>query len=137
MPTNTNIIWQLDLPAHTIEVFWDWDMIKRAIINMVDNAIGAMESRDADQHSIGHIRVALRSDDHAVHLEVDDDGPGVPEGNRLYLFDPYFSTKQKGTGLGLAIVQRIAEDHDGEVYYQPLNPGSRFGIKLPLGIDKI
>lgn len=137
VPTHTNVIWQLDLPADPIEVFWDWDMIKRAIINMVDNAIGAMESRDTDQPSIGHIRVALRSDDHTVYLEVDDDGPGVPEGNRPFLFDPYFSTKQKGTGLGLAIVQRIADDHDGEVYYQPLNPGSRFGIKLPLCINKI
>ena len=81
---------------------------------------------------LGGIRVALRVDGPALHLEVEDDGPGVPEGSRPHLFEPYFSTKQRGTGLGLAIVRRIAEDHGGEASYWPLEPGSRFSLLLPL-----
>ena len=67
-----------------------------------------------------------------ARLEVEDNGPGVPEESRAHLFDPYFSTKQRGTGLGLAIVRRIADDHGGEVHYLPLAPGCRFTLVLPL-----
>jgi two-component system nitrogen regulation sensor histidine kinase NtrY len=100
---------------------------------MVDNAIGALESQASDPvHKLGRIRIALRQDGPVAHLEVEDDGPGVPEDSRAHLFDPYFSTKQRGTGLGLAIVRRIADDHGGEARYSPLAPGSRFSITLPL-----
>jgi signal transduction histidine kinase len=108
-------------------------MVKRALLNMVDNAIAALESQASDPLArLGRIRVALRQDGPVAHLEVADDGPGVPEESRGHLFDPYFSTKQRGTGLGLAIVRRIADDHGGEARYTPLEPGSRFSITLPL-----
>lgn len=51
---------------------------------------------------------------------------------RSKLFEPYFSTKNKGTGLGLAIVRRIAQDHGGESFCEPLEPGSCFGLEIPL-----
>ena len=133
VPTHPRIAWQLDLPGAPLPAFWDRDMVKRALINMVDNAIGALESQGTDaQAHLGRIRVALRPDGPVVHLEVEDDGPGVSEESRSHLFDPYFSTKQRGTGLGLAIVRRIADDHGGEAHYQPLEPGSRFCVTLPL-----
>jgi two-component system, NtrC family, nitrogen regulation sensor histidine kinase NtrY len=133
LPTHTGIQWELHLPDGPLTAFWDGDMVKRALLNMVDNAIGALESQTADPLAqLGRIRVALRQDGPVAHLEVEDDGPGVPEESRTHLFDPYFSTEQRGTGLGLAIVRRIADDHGGEARYWPLAPGSRFGITLPL-----
>ena len=125
IPTHRDIRWTLALPESSVEAHWDRDMVKRALINMVDNAIGALEGR-------GSIRVAHQVDGQVAQLEVEDDGPGVPLESRDHLFEPYFSTKQKGTGLGLAIVRRIAQDHHGDVRYEPLAPGSLFTLTLPL-----
>jgi nitrogen fixation/metabolism regulation signal transduction histidine kinase len=133
MPTHASIRWELDLPEGPLAACWDGDMVKRALLNMVDNAIGALESRAADPLArLGRIKVSLRQEGQKAHLEVEDDGPGVPEENRGRLFDAYFSTKQRGTGLGLAIVRRIADDHFGVAHYRPLDPGSRFGVTQPL-----
>jgi len=132
VPTHARIDWVLDLPAGPVPVCWDRDMVKRALINMVDNAIAALESQAAEPPRQGRIRVALRPEGPGVHLDVEDDGPGVPDLSRQHLFEPYFSTKQRGTGLGLAIVRRIAEDHGGEACYWPLEPGCRFSLVLPL-----
>lgn len=124
-PTHPGVAFDLDLPE-SLQVHWDRDMVKRALINVVDNAIAALEGR-------GRIRVELALEASLVRLSVADDGPGVPEPDRPHLFEPYFSTKQKGTGLGLAIVRRIAQDHHGEVRFEPLDPGSRFTLLLPPG----
>jgi nitrogen fixation/metabolism regulation signal transduction histidine kinase len=136
VPTHNRIAWELELPAEPLPVCWDRDMVKRALINMVDNAIAALENAARGPggdsgSSFGRIRVALRPEPPLIRLEVEDDGPGVPESSRQHLFEPYFSTKQKGTGLGLAIVRRIAEDHGGVAAYAPLEPGSRFSLSLP------
>jgi two-component system nitrogen regulation sensor histidine kinase NtrY len=115
---------QVELPG-AVEAFWDGDMVKRALINMVDNAIAAMEGK-------GTLKVALTVQGPFARLDIADDGPGVPEANRPHLFEPYFSTKQRGTGLGLAIVRRIAEDHHGEARFEALEPGSLFSLVLPV-----
>jgi len=117
------------LPDAPLEAHWDVDMVKRALINLVDNAIGAIEESACG----GHVRLALHVEGFSAILEVEDDGPGVPEAHRERIFEPYFSTKRKGTGLGLAIVRRIAQDHHGDVSYEPLESGSRFRLELPLG----
>jgi len=130
LPTHPRIAWRLELPDAPLAAFWDGDMVKRALLNMVDNAVSALEGQGAEP--LGGITVTLRQDGPVAHLEVADDGPGVPEESRPHLFDPYFSTKQRGTGLGLAIVRRIADDHGGQAHYCPQAPGSRFSITLPL-----
>ena len=123
-PTHPGIAFDLELGG-PLEANWDRDMVKRALINMLDNAISALEGQ-------GRIRVTLACQDQQARLDVADDGPGVPEADRDHLFEPYFSTKQKGTGLGLAIVRRIAQDHHGEALYEPLAKGSLFSLVLPL-----
>ncbi|WP_306591353.1 ATP-binding protein [Geothrix sp. 21YS21S-4] len=123
-PNHPDIRWSLALPEDGAEVQWDGDMVKRALINLVDNAVAAVEGR-------GSVALALRSEDGAWRYDVEDDGTGIPEPDRDRLFEPYFSTKRKGTGLGLAIVRRIAQDHGGDAWYEPLEPGSRFSLALP------
>jgi len=105
----------------------DAEQIKRVIINLVDNAIEAMERR-------GHIVVETQLDpsNSLVRVVVADDGPGIPPAEREKLFLPYYSTKRRGSGLGLAIVRRIIAEHGGSIEVGNNAPrGTRFTIELP------
>ena len=124
-PNHPGIRWQLEAPETAGSARWDADMVKRALINLVDNALAALEGQP------GTVTLSLSVEGEHFRFEIADDGPGVPEADRERLFEPYFSTKRKGTGLGLAIVRRIAQDHGGDARYEPLDPGSRFSVVLP------
>jgi two-component system nitrogen regulation sensor histidine kinase NtrY len=105
----------------------DPEQIRRVIINLVDNAIEAMEHR-------GHIVVETQHDraNNLARLVVADDGPGIPPAERDKLFLPYYSTKRRGSGLGLAIVRRIIAEHGGNIDVGDNTPrGTRFTIELP------
>jgi two-component system, NtrC family, nitrogen regulation sensor histidine kinase GlnL len=69
---------------------------------------------------------------HAVRIDVDDDGSGVPAALRDRLFLPLVSGRQQGSGFGLAVVQQIARRQGGLVEFIPLSSGSRFRVRLPL-----
>jgi two-component system nitrogen regulation sensor histidine kinase NtrY len=105
----------------------DPEQIRRVIINIVDNAIEAVQRRGAidieTQHDAGNS---------LVRIVVADDGPGIPAAERDKLFLPYYSTKQRGSGLGLAIVRRIVAEHGGSIDVSANVPrGTRFAIELP------
>jgi two-component system nitrogen regulation sensor histidine kinase NtrY len=105
----------------------DTEQIRRVIINLVDNAVEAMERR-------GRIVVETQRDaaNNIVRLIVADDGPGIPAAEREKLFLPYYSTKRRGSGLGLAIVRRIIAEHGGNIDVGDNTPrGTRFTIELP------
>lgn len=124
-PNHPGVRWQLEAPETAGSARWDADMVKRALINLVDNALAALEGQP------GTVTLSLAVEGDRFRFDIADDGPGVPEADRERLFEPYFSTKRKGTGLGLAIVRRIAQDHGGDARYEPLDPGSRFSVVLP------
>jgi two-component system nitrogen regulation sensor histidine kinase NtrY len=105
----------------------DAEQVRRVIINLVDNAIEAMERR-------GEIVVETQLDraNSVARVVVADNGPGIPIGEREKLFLPYYSTKRRGSGLGLAIVRRIIAEHGGSVEVTDNTPhGTRFTIELP------
>jgi len=110
----------------------DREGIKRAVINMLDNAVAACDA------AVGQVpRIDVRTRYHHAHgivaLEVADTGIGIKPEERGRLFEPYFSTKQGGTGLGLAIVSTIVADHQGFVRVKDNEPqGSRFVVELPV-----
>jgi signal transduction histidine kinase len=65
-------------------------------------------------------------------IKVRDNGPGVPDGIKEQVFQPFFSTKEEGTGLGLSIARRIVEDHGGCLNLRSReNKGTTFTITLP------
>ncbi len=106
----------------------DPDQIKRAVLNLVDNAVEAVGAT-------GEISVetALISESRRVRISVSDTGVGIPAEEREKLFLPYFSTKATGTGLGLAIVHQIVTDHGGIIWVEDNPPkGSRFVLELPV-----
>lgn len=109
---------------------FDREQIKRVLINLLDNAVAAVGPEGG---RIG-MSISFNPSDKAAFLEVWDNGPGVPEENKLRLFEPYFSTKKTGTGLGLAIASTIVADHDGYIRIRDNEPsGARFVIELPVG----
>ena len=109
----------------------DREQIKRVLINLLDNAVAAVNGG-------GEIKLATDYDSARgiVTLEVADNGCGLAPELRTKIFEPYFSTKQNGTGLGLTIVSQIIEDHRGYIRALPNLPqGTRFSIELPVGDD--
>jgi two-component system nitrogen regulation sensor histidine kinase NtrY len=110
-----------------VDVRADPEQLKRVLINLIDNAIEAMNR----QGTIA-IETARDQPNGFVRIVVADDGPGIPEGEREKLFLPYYSTKGRGSGLGLAIVRRIVAEHGGSVDVADNVPrGTRFTIELP------
>ena len=106
----------------------DRDQIKRVLINLLDNAVTAVDGN-------GEIKLATRYDRErgVVTLEVADNGRGLATEIRTKIFEPYFSTKENGTGLGLTIVSQIIEDHRGYIRALSNDPrGTRFTIELPV-----
>jgi signal transduction histidine kinase len=104
----------------------DPEQIKRALQNLVLNAMDAMPSG-------GTLLIETRQYNSTVILEVSDTGQGLTREECNRLFTPYYTTKHHGTGLGLAIVQSVVSDHHGtiSVESQP-GHGATFRIELPI-----
>jgi len=118
------------------------EAIKRALVNLLDNAVAAVSGEikgPMRTHAPREIVVRTRYDadlDRAC-LEVADTGPGVSPELRARIFEPYYSTRAGGTGLGLAIVASIAADHHAFVRHRENLPcGSRFVIEFPASSEE-
>jgi two-component system, NtrC family, nitrogen regulation sensor histidine kinase NtrY len=108
----------------------DPEQMKRALVNLIDNAAEALEHASLKEIWIS---TALDPGRDAVEIVVADSGPGIPPEAKERLFLPFFSTKRRGTGLGLAIVSRIVTEHNGSIRVEENRPaGTRFVIELPL-----
>ena len=115
-------------PGVLPELELDREQIKRAVINLLDNAVAAVGAGGEVQLSTAYD--AARN---TAYLEVADDGCGMPPEARVRIFEPGFTTKKQGTGLGLTIVNQIVEDHRGYIRVRPNEPsGTRFVIEFPV-----
>jgi len=104
----------------------DGEQVKRALINLLDNAV---EATDAP----GRVTVSAHASDGHLEIQVADTGRGIPPESKEKLFLPYYSTKGRGTGLGLAIVHRIVTDHQGSIRVEDNAPqGTVFTVELPI-----
>jgi two-component system nitrogen regulation sensor histidine kinase NtrY len=113
-----------DLPLLDI----DPDYIKRAVLNLVDNAVDAVGGRGDVAVETTYLEAAGRA-----RVIVSDSGPGIGADAKDKLFLPYFSTKVTGMGLGLPIVHQIVSEHGGSIRVEDNIPrGSRFIIEVPV-----
>ena len=107
----------------------DDELLRRVIVNLIDNAAEAMEGS-----STRHLSLAtrFRTEHDTVEITVADSGHGISPEDKEKLFLPYFSTKDRGTGLGLAIACRIVAEHHGLMRVEDNAPvGTQFVIELP------
>jgi len=114
-------------------VFADPHQFQQVLLNLIINAEQAMLGANGRGSMV--LRTWHDFDNDAVMLEVNDDGPGVPEEVRPKIFDPFFTTKEvgKGTGLGLTVAYAIVQEHGGQITVssQP-GTGASFFVSLPV-----
>jgi two-component system nitrogen regulation sensor histidine kinase NtrY len=116
---------EADLDAALPPAWLDGEQIRRALINLLDNAV---EATDAP----GRVTVAARTDNGHLEIQVADTGRGIAPEAKDKLFLPYYSTKGRGTGMGLAIVHRIVADHQGTIRVEDNLPrGTVVTLELP------
>jgi signal transduction histidine kinase len=110
--------------------------LKQVISNLVANAADAVRNQ-------GTIAIRLESIEEAgrtmLHIQIEDDGPGIPPEHKQHLFEPFFTTKRDvGTGLGLWLTKEIVERHGGRIEVvdrTDRGPGAAFSVLLPAGSD--
>jgi len=107
----------------------DRSQIKRVVINLLENAVFAME-----EQGVITIHTNYDSELKMASFSISDNGPGISPEDKPRLFEPYFSTKKTGTGLGLAIANSVISDHNGFVRVRDIQPhGACFIVELPAG----
>src|SRR6516225_2093802 len=132
-----DIAFETIFPTRSVMVRCDARLVGQALINIVKNAIEAIEIRIVEQGAdpAGHIRLSVSDAVGQVAVIVEDNGKGLPQLGRERLTEPYVTTRAKGTGLGLAIVKKIMEDHQGELVLEDGEPnGAR--VKLIFAVPE-
>ena len=134
----------------------DAEKISQALNNVLQNAAQALQdsraANDPGSDSVGGVPVSSRDGggpaatpvititatrgEHELELDVADNGPGFPPGERQRFLEPYVTTKTKGTGLGLAIVHKIMEEHSGRVELDQSVEGGAL-VRLVFPADRI
>lgn len=115
-----------DIP--TAEIFAKKSQITRALVNLISNAIQAIESKKE-----GVVKITLIRDEDFFRLDIEDNGPGVSPENYKNLFKPNFTTKSGGTGLGLAICKNIFDQSQGSIRYETSSlGGADFIVRIPI-----
>ena len=110
-----------------VDLECDYESIKVVMINLMFNAIQAMGDK-------GTIQIETQTKGDQIVIDIQDDGPGIPEDMVEKIFEPLFTTKQEGTGLGLASCKSIIELHGGKISVQT-NP-TIFTITLPKSLNQ-
>jgi signal transduction histidine kinase len=122
-----NIILIDRMPSKPLIAHCDADLLKQAVLNVIQNAAQAMPEG-------GNLEVALEEDRKSAVLRIADEGPGIPDEIREKIFDLYFTTKTGGSGIGLAMTYRILQLHHGSVEVQSRRGGcgTEFLLRIPL-----
>lgn len=129
-----------EAPAKRVVLPCDREQIGRALTNLIQNAIDAIERRTpsgTEPLAPGRVTVNLIDDGTLQAIVVEDNGPGLPRAERHRLTEPYVTTRPEGTGLGLAIVKKIMEDHGGTLRLEDSpTGGARVCLVFPLPEDR-
>lgn len=114
---------QADIPASIASLWIGGDALEAVLVMLIENA---------RQAGAGHLALTASSEGDRIHIDLLDDGPGVPGGDRDRIFDPFFTSKRAegGTGLGLSIARSLLEAHRGTLDLLPSEKGAHFRICL-------
>ena len=126
------------LAAGLPQVFADGHQLQQVLLNLIINAEQAMIAANGRGTLV--VRTWHDADQESVILEINDDGPGIPEELQPKIFDPFFTTKEvgKGTGLGLTVAYAIVQEHGGRIHLESKpNGGASFYVELPISGGKL
>ena len=119
---------KLNLSCWDQRIYANEIQLSQLMLNLLLNSFHAMEGKQ------GILTVETSFDERFIHIQVADNGCGIPEKYKDKIFEPFFTTKEtgKGTGLGLAIAAQMVEDHKGKIRLESSEgKGTRFLISLP------
>ncbi len=108
------------------------DAIRRLFLNLVHNAHQALLEVPESRRNLW---VMTAVTEESIHVQVSDNGPGIPETVRYKIFDPFFSTRPfgEGMGLGLSVAYGIAHEHKGRIWMEPrVGGGTSMNVELPV-----
>jgi signal transduction histidine kinase len=129
LPRDDAIAWAVEVDD-VLRVDADRDQLYRVLSNLCRNALQAIEQQEAS--GAGHIRVTGVRNGRSVVIDVRDNGPGLPEKARAYLFQAFQgSARQGGTGLGLAVAHELVTAHGGTIRLMDAERGTQFRIEIP------
>lgn len=134
------VVVSVDAPAHLPPIEGDDHQLRQVFTNLVANALEALDGQGRVQVRVTPVAPPdwLSSEPApvgpAVQVDVEDDGPGVPESIRERIFSPFFTTKPRGSGLGLAIVRKIVDAHEGRIELRPGQHGTGTCFRLTLPV---
>ncbi|MDB4878362.1 MAG: hypothetical protein JWM41_4808 [Gemmatimonadetes bacterium] len=134
---SAGIVCSVELEPNLPPVNGDRAQLEQVMRNLLNNAEHALLPRtDGERRSEpAQIRLRTRHDERDVIVEVEDNGPGIPESTRSKIWDPFWTTKDEGegTGLGLAVVHAIVIEHGGSVSVgDSAQAGASFEVRLPI-----
>jgi signal transduction histidine kinase len=122
---DVSIDWQLDEHLPTVSV--DLTQIQQVFINLISNAMEALEGSQISPHII--VRTSA-TDQNQMLIQVIDNGPGIADQERI--FDAFVTTKANGMGIGLAVSRSIVEAHGGRLWAEnDPDAGVTFNVTLP------
>jgi PAS domain S-box-containing protein len=129
---NNQILMQAELSPKLPPVLADGVLLQQVIVNLVTNAIEAMDTVTGRARTL-RVKSVIREPD-GVLIMVEDSGPGIDPENVDRIFNPFFTTKSQGMGIGLSICRSIIEAHNGRLSARSAaDRGSVFQIELPAG----
>jgi C4-dicarboxylate-specific signal transduction histidine kinase len=121
---------QLELAEGEIPVNVDLVQIEQVLLNLLRNALDALEEQPAGERSL---TISTAVEQGRAVVCVTDNGPGIEPERMAQLFDPFFTTKETGMGMGLPISQTILENHGGDIWAESEpGQGTRFFVRLPV-----
>jgi len=113
------------LSDQSFDMMIDPELIKQSLMNLVQNAIDAVEKK-------GKVEINYFRKGNDLLIEILDSGKGIPDNDKNKIFDLYYTTKPEGTGLGLSIVQKIIAEHKGTIeVFSEVNKYTKFKITIP------
>lgn len=126
-----NIELQLNVKPEDLTILIDTEQIEQVIINLVKNAIEALdENEETDKEKLLKIK-AWKEGSGEAFISIEDNGPGIEEEALKKIFIPFFTTKKHGSGIGLSLSKQIMRHHKGNISVKSvMNAGTEFLLRF-------
>jgi len=121
----------INIPKNDVNLHCDAAKLEILFVNLILNSIQSMSGK-------GLINIRITEQTSSVVIDIEDNGPGIPDELKIKIFEPLFTTKQTGTGLGLASCKTIVDSHHGTISLtSTMGKGTTFSIEIPKNLVEL